>query len=207
VDATRRRTRRTSRRASMAGVAGIFLEFVHALSHHVIASRIDRRSLAHVGVKTNEVFGARVLASDARADERLARAFSALFDGVAEGDVRAVCILVRERGVVIEEFAFVLDIAPAAAPTEENKSAVKASLATLATWFVFACDSLAPATTATRTFEVIARAKTDKCPNDWRAEEVERSDARVEDGAAAKSKRVRNDVFELEIVVTMKRRA
>ena len=201
----------------MDAVADILLEFIHALTHHVVASRVVTRKATTRPPTTHVLYGARVDAHDADTSvcAYVERAFESLRQGVSSGDVHAIGVLVRDDGgEVAESFEFSLDVAkPSPAPTEENKRAVRSALSTLATWFVLGIDSLAtsspiPVGNARRSFEIIARAASARCPEDtWRAEDGDGEDGVcvVKNGHVVKTKRVQNAVFTIDVRCTMSR--
>ena len=83
----------------MDAVADILLEFIHALTHHVIASRVVA-SRAAAQWHHHVLYGARVKAhdDDAAVCAYVERAFESLRQGVSSGDVHTVGVLVREGG-------------------------------------------------------------------------------------------------------------
>ena len=195
----------------MDAVADILLEFIHALTHHVIASRVVASRAAEQSHQ-HVLYGARVKAhdDDAAVCAYVERAFESLRQGVSSGDVHTVGVLVREGGgEVSESFEFSLDVAAAPEPSEENKRAVRSALSTLATWFVLAVDGLAVVGNGpSRSFEIIARAASARCPETWRAEADDKDDGGgVKHGHVVKTKRVQNDVFTIDVRFTIARRA
>ena len=196
----------------MDAVADILLEFIHALTHHVIASRVVASRAAAAQSQHHVLYGARVKAhdDDAAVCAYVERAFESLRQGVSSGDVHTVSVLVREAGgELTESFEFSLDVAAAPEPSEENKRAVRSALSTLATWFVLAVDGLAVVGNgSSRSFEIIARAASARCPEDtWRAEDGDGEDGVcvVKNCHVVKTKRVQNAVFTIDVRCTMAR--
>jgi hypothetical protein len=195
----------------MDAVADILLEFIHALTHHVIASRVVASRAAAAQSHHHVLYGARVKAhdDDAAVCAYVERAFESLRQGVSSGDVHTVGVLVREAEERVESFEFSLDVAAAPEPSEENKRAVRSALSTLATWFVLAVDGLAVVGNGpSRSFEIIARAASARCPETWRAEADDNDDSvGVKNGHVVKTKRVQNGVFTIDVRCTIARRA